>query len=164
MEQTNSYTYFAIQSNGENDERLIAKAEGMFNPDDMTCLLEIQPFSSWASDDQRKDGSEYLFSQWSAEKSDIYRLDVMAQCKDTIKNLKNKIPQLKQIKEQYDVKFVLMIVPSIFNGEQPWIEFDEELIEFCYLTGTTIGVDMYVYPLDNTEWENEEIFVRHDEN
>lgn len=164
MEKTNSYTYFAIQSNRKNDKGFVANPDGNFNLEDITSLLEIHPFSSWASDDQRTDGSEYLFSQWSAEKSDIERLDVIAQFKDTLKNLKNKVPELKQIKEQYDVKFVLTIVPSIFNSEQPWIEFDEELIEFCYLTGTAIGVDMYIYPPDNSEWENEEIFAGNNEN
>lgn len=39
-----------------------------------------------------------------------------------------------------------MIVPSIYGEEKPLMGFNEEIIEFCYLTGTTIEVDMYVYP------------------
>lgn len=145
MEETNSYTYFAIQSNGESDKGLVAYEKGIFNPEEITRILDIQAFSSWAYGDRRVDGSKYLFSTWSAEKSRIGRLDVAAQCRDTIKNLKKKIPQLKQIKQQYDVRFVLMIVPSVYHEEQPWISFDEEVIEFCYLTGTTIEVDMYIH-------------------
>lgn len=154
MEKTNSYTYFAIKSNGMIDRGLVAYEKGIFNPEDITSVLEIQPFSSWAYGDKKTNGSEYLFSSWSAEKSEVGRLDVEAQCRDTIKNLKNKIPQLNQIKEQYDVSFVLTIVPSIHGEEQPWISFNEEIIEFCYLTGTTIEVDMYIYPL---EYEDEEL-------
>ena len=153
MEKTSSYTYFGIQSNGTSDRGFIAYEKGIFNPEDITRFLEIQPFKSWAYGDKRVDGSEYLFSRWSAEKSEVGRLDVEAQCRETIKNLKNKIPQLNQIKEQYDVSFVLTIVPSIHGEEQPWISFDEEIIEFCYLTGTTIGVDMYIYPLENEDKE-----------
>lgn len=89
---------------------------------------------------------KYLFLDWSAEKSNVDRLDVEAKCMDTIKNLKNKISLLKEIKEQYDVHYVIMIVPSIYGEEKPLMGFNEEIIEFCYLTGTTIEVDMYVYP------------------
>ncbi|WP_422124505.1 DUF4279 domain-containing protein [Planococcus sp. X10-3] len=154
MEKTSSYTYFAIKSNGTIDKGFIAYERGIFNPEDITRVLEIQPFSSWAYGDKRVDGSEYRFSTWSAEKSEIGRLDVEAQCRDTIKNLKNKIPQLKGIKEQYDVRFVLNIVPSIHGEEQPYIILNEDVIEFCYLTGTTVSVDMQIHQLVN---ETEEL-------
>lgn len=65
------------------------------------------------------------------------------------KNLKNKISQLLQIKEQYDVNFVIMIVPSLYGEEPPCIGFNEEVIEFCNLTGTTIQFDMYIKSLDD---------------
>ncbi|WP_202077940.1 DUF4279 domain-containing protein [Caldalkalibacillus salinus] len=147
MEKTNTYTYFGITSNGEIDHRgLVANENGIFNTDEITELLGIQPFKCWNYGDIRRNGSKYLFSNWGAEKSDIERLDVEAQCMDTIKNLKNKIPQLKQIKEQYDVEFAIMIVPSIYGDEKPLMSFNVEIIEFCYLTGTTIEIDMYLYP------------------
>ncbi|MDI2588501.1 DUF4279 domain-containing protein [Psychrobacillus sp. NEAU-3TGS] len=146
MEKTNSYTYFSIGGKGEiGPGGLFADKRAIFNPDDITGLLGIKPFSSWNYGDVRKNGSKYLFSNWSAEKSNVGRLDVAAQCMDTIKNLKNKISLLKEIEEQYDVHFVIMIVPSIYGEEQPFINFNEEVIEFCYLTGTTIDVDMYIY-------------------
>ncbi len=147
MEKTNSYTYFAICSNGEIEQRgLVAYERGIFDPDDITNLLGIQPFNCCAYGDTKRNGTKYMFSSWDAERSEIDRLDVEAQCMDTIKNLKNKIPLLKQIKEQYDVNFVIMIVPSIYGEEPPFLYFNEEIIEFCYLTGTIINVDMYVYP------------------
>lgn len=147
MGKTTSYTYFGIGSKGEIDHRgLVAYESGIFNPDDITKLLGIQPFSSWNYGDTRRNGSEYLFSDWSAEKSTVCRLGVEAQCMETIKNLKNKMSLLKEIKEKYDVHYVIMIVPSIYGEEKPLMGFNEEIIEFCYLTGTTIEVDMYVYP------------------
>lgn len=145
MEKTNSYTYFTIESNGETGNGGLASYEkGIFNPDDITKLLDIQPFNSWAYGSTRRGGFKRLFSTWDAEKSDIGRLDVEAQCRDTIKNLKNKIPLLNQIKVQYDVNFVIVIVPIIYDEETPYIGFNEEVIEFCYLTGSTIQVDMYI--------------------
>jgi hypothetical protein len=146
LDRTYSYTYFCIESNGriEDNKGLVAFEKGVFNPDDITKVLGIQPFSSWKKGDKRSNGSQHLFSSWDAEKSDIERLDVEAQCMETIKNLKNEIPILKQIKEQYDVNYVLMIVPTIYGEEQPLIRFNEEIIEFCYLTGTIINVDMYI--------------------
>ena len=148
MDRTYSYTYFGINSNGEIEDNkgLVAFEKGVFKPDDLTKLLEIQPFVSWKKGDRRPNGSEILFSSWDAEKSEVDRLDVEAQCMDTIKNLKNKIVELKQIKELYDVNFCIMIVPHIFGEEKPFISFNNEIIEFCYLTGTTIQVDMYIYP------------------
>jgi hypothetical protein len=152
MEKTNSYTYFSIESNGEIGQSGFAAYEkGIFNPEDITALLGIQPFNSWAYGSKRKGGSKRLFSTWDAEKSEIDRLDIEAQCRDTIKNLKNRIPQLNQIKEQYDVNFVLMVVPVIYGEEPPSMGFNEEVIEFCYLTGTTIQVDMYINPLEDED-------------
>lgn len=62
-----------------------------------------------------------------------------------VRLLKSKIPLLLEIRKTYKVTFCINIVPSIFNEETPVIAFNREIIEFCYLTNTEIGVDMYVY-------------------
>jgi hypothetical protein len=139
MNKTHTYTYFGIESNGQIDSRgLVGNERGIFNPDDITNVLGIQPFLCWKKGDKRRNGTEHLFSSWDAEKSNIGRLDVEAQVLDTIKNLKNKIPILKAIKEQYDVNYVIMV-------EKPQISFNKEIIEFCYLTDSTINFDTYIY-------------------
>lgn len=151
MDRTYTYTYFGIESNGEieNGKGLVAYEKGVFNPDELTKILGIQPFRSWEKWDRRPSGSQYLFSSWSAEKSEVDRLDAEAQCKDTIKNLRHKISELKKIRELYDVNFYIMIVPHIFGEEKPLLSFNKEIIEFCYLTGTTIEVDMYIYQAED---------------
>ncbi|WP_026695694.1 DUF4279 domain-containing protein [Peribacillus kribbensis] len=147
MDKTHTYIYFGIESNGQIGSRgLVSNERGFFNPDNITKVLGIQPFSCWKKGDKRRNGKEYLFSSWVAEKSDIERLDVKAQVLDTIRNLKHKISILKAIKEQYDVNYVIMVVQSIYGDEKPLISFNEEIIEFCYLTDTTINFDMYIYP------------------
>ncbi len=145
MNKTHSYTYFGIESNGEiTDKGLVGYDRGIFDPADITKVLGIQPFHSWKKGDIGKNGRQALFSSWDAEKSDIDRLDVEAQCMDTIKNLRNKVSILNQIKEQYDVNYYIVIVPKIYGEEQPFMNFNKEIIEFCYLSGTTITVDMYI--------------------
>ncbi|MEK3808086.1 DUF4279 domain-containing protein [Bacillus sp. FSL H8-0547] len=145
-EYTQTYTYFGIESNGWiSSKGLVGNKNGIFDPNEITDELGIQPFSSWKKGDKRRDCSEYLFSSWEAERSDKDMLDVEAQCLDTIKNLRNKISVLQNFKEKYDVNYILMVVPSIYGEEKPHIAFNEEIIEFCYLTGTTINFDTYIY-------------------
>ena len=150
MEKTHSYTYFAICSNGEiGSTGLQSTAAGVFDPDDITKLLCIEPFEKWQKGDRRKQVQDetsktayYGFSIWCAEKSEIDRIDVEKQCWETIKILKQKIPELLEIKSLYDVNFCIRVVPHIVNEEQPFMSFGKEVIEFCYLTGTEINVDI----------------------
>lgn len=51
---------------------------------------------------------------------------------------------LKKIKTVYNVNFTLIIISQIYNVEKPVIKFNNKIIEFCYLTGTEVIVDMYV--------------------
>ena len=148
MEQTSSYTYFSIFSNGKMGGRGWEGTEaGAFEPDDITEILNIEPFAKWKKGDvmeRHPQGWLYQFSRWSAEKSDIDRIDAGKQCRESIKNLKNKVPELLEIKSLYDVLFRIMIVPEI-RGEKVLLYFEKEIIDFCHCTGTTIDVDMYVF-------------------
>ena len=150
--QTSSYTYFHICSNGIITERgLKADEAGIFDPDDITKLLGIEPFSKWKKGDAKPNAQNcpnirpYNFSGWSAEKSTVGGLDIGEQCIETIQNLKAKISELLEIKSLYDVSFWLVIVPHIYNEQAPAVSFGKDIIEFCYLTGTEIDVDIYVY-------------------
>ncbi|GKV68642.1 hypothetical protein NCCP2716_11400 [Sporosarcina sp. NCCP-2716] len=150
MEYTNSYTYFGIDSRGVIDHRgLVATAKGRFDPQAITSLLRLQPFRSHAYGEQRKNGSIFLFSSWSAVRSSAGRLDAEAQCLEIVRILEDKIAMLRKIKKQYEVSFSLVIVPSIHGEEPPLLRFPEEVIRFCYETGTEIEVDMYIYPVDS---------------
>ncbi|MGD9570007.1 MAG: DUF4279 domain-containing protein [Sedimentibacter sp.] len=57
----------SIGSNGELDTHCLGRGfigyeRGIFNPDDITKILGIQPFKCWKKGDNRSDGSQYLFS------------------------------------------------------------------------------------------------------
>lgn len=137
MDKTNSYSYFAIK--------------GDFDPELVTSTLKINPTNSWKAGDLRKDGSKHTFSLWETGRCDIRTLDAEEQCLHTIKDLRNKVKILLDIKKKLDLDFVLEIVPHIFNGNSPSIGFHREIIEFCYLTDTYIDVDMYIYPFNNED-------------
>lgn len=86
----------------------------------------------------------YPFTSWTActQREPIF--DVEEQCLSIVRLLRDKIPLLLEIKEEFNVSFVINIVPHIFNEESPGIVFGKEIIEFCYLTDTEIGIDLYV--------------------
>ena len=166
QEKTNSYTYFSIGSNGELKKKewyytFVANEGSDFDPAYITKLLGIQPIDSWMKGDPWNKKHPRHFSSWHAERSEKDRLDGEAQCLDTIKNLKHKIPELMQIKEQYDVGFTLFIVPKIHNGETPYLKFNKEIMEFCYLADVDIGVDMYIISGENDEAHKGEEEVTH---
>ena len=151
-ELTHSYTYFSIVSQGELGTYGHESSErGVFDPDEVTQILGIEPFRKFKQGEYRKNvvpntpQAKYRFSRWSGEKSEVARYEANEQCLDTIKHLKHKIPELLEIKKHYQVYFYLSVVPHIFNEESPSIHFDKSVIEFCYLTGTEIVVDTCVY-------------------
>lgn len=150
MDITNSYTYFSICSNGIlTANGLKASDRGIFDPNEISARLAITPFNVKSYGQLRRDGvSNFLFSSWSAEKSNKERLDVEQQCLETISQLKYKIEEINKIKEEYDVSCSINVVPIIFGDETPILIFNQEIIEFCYLTGSVIDVDMYVNTSD----------------
>ena len=161
MEKTNCYTYFSICSNGEIGSGGLQSTEaGVFDPDVITKMLGIEPFRKRKKGDRRigvrdenHPGARYGFSFWAACKQTEPAIDAEEQCVNIVRMLKEKIPLLLEIKKEYDVGFAIQIVPHIYNAEEPLIGFNSEIIEFCYLTGTEIGIDMYVYSedVDRTE-------------
>ena len=146
--KTTCYSYFSICSAGEvvDGIGLVACENGTFQPDEITDMLGIQPFAAWASGTPRKNGrSIYTFSNWQACKQTEPAMDAEEQCRNIVRELRPRLSQLQDIKRKFNVDFTLMIVPQIYNEENPILGFDREIIEFCYLTGTEIAVDLYVY-------------------
>lgn len=131
MKKTTTYTYFSIR--------------GDFDPDVISEMIGIIPEKKWSVGDERKNGSKYDFSNWRMQKCDKDTLCIDEQCKEIIRKLQGKIGILTEIRERYNITMVLEIVPSIYHSVSPSISFDKEIIEFCYLTGTEIDIDMYIY-------------------
>ena len=143
---TTCYSYFSIVSAGKivNGIGYVADEKGIFQPDDITQILGIQPFAAWASGTPRKiGGSLYTFSRWDACKQTEPAMDAKEQCRKIVRELRPHLSQLQEIKQKFDVEFALVIVSYMDNGESPILGFDWEIIEFCYLTNTEIVVDLY---------------------
>ena len=148
MEKTTCYSYFAIYSSGEIRDGIgfVASENSDFDPDDITAKLGYNPFETKKMGTPRKIGHGlYPFSNWSCCKQTEPALDAEEQCRKIVRELYDLIPQLQEIKKEYNVDYSIIIVPHIYNDENPLLAFDSEIIEFCYLTGTERSVDMYIY-------------------
>lgn len=146
--KTECYSYFCIESKGEiiNGKGLVSAPNGGFDPEYITKRLGIEPFRAWKAGDPRQQGSSrYGFSCWCACRQSEPALDVGKQCQNIVRELREKIPLLLELKREFELEFGISVVPSIYSGESPTLYYDHEVIEFCYLTGTEIGVDIYVY-------------------
>jgi hypothetical protein len=87
------------------------------------------------------------WSAWNGCRQDQPVNDVEGQCLRIVRQLHGNIDALAQFRRQYQAKFWLEVVPEyVVDAEQnPYIGFSREIIEFCYLTGTEIDVDVYHY-------------------
>ena len=132
-ERNSCYTYFAIKGN--------------FEPDDMSKRLKLPPTKQWKIGDFRKDGkTRYDFALWEYGRCDNYDIIVENQMMKTISELIPKINELKAIKRAFDVSFTLEVVPSVYVGEStPCLAPSQEIIKFCYESGTDMDIDLYIY-------------------
>ena len=120
--------------------------------DELTQLLGIQPFSvtrcgetHLANGMPRPQPADW--SAWNGCRQDQPVNDVEGQCLRIVRQLHGNIDALARFRRRYQAKFWLEIVPEyVVDAEQnPYIGFSREIIEFCYLTGTEIDVDVYHY-------------------
>jgi hypothetical protein len=147
LKSTECYSYFFICSSGIIQDMIgfVANPNSDFDPDYITEILNIKPFDTKKMGTLRRNGNGiYPFSDWSACKQKDPIFDVEMQCLNIVRILKEKVPILLDIKKMFDVSFGINIVPNIYNKEPPSIGFNKEIIEFCYLTGTEIDIDIYV--------------------
>lgn len=130
------YTYFKITGN--------------FDPDRVSELLNLTPEKAWKIGDLRRDGSRYDFAKWEIGRCAEYDVIVENQMRKTIAPLQDKIPLLNQIRQEYDVCFVLEVVPEIYAGDtDPCLAPSLDIIDFCHATRTEIDIDLYVYDSDD---------------
>ena len=130
--RNNCYTYFKIVGN--------------FNPDDISALLSLAPEKTWRIGDLRRNGTKYDFALWEIGRCEEYEIEVENQMRKTIAPLQDKIALLNQIRQTYDVSFVLEIVPTIYvNDINPCLAPSLDVIDFCHETRTEIDIDMYIY-------------------
>ena len=130
-EMNRCYTYFKIVGN--------------FDPDDISAILNLTPEKSWKIGDLRRNGTKYDFALWDIGRCTEYDVEVKNQMRKTIDILKDKIPLLNRIRQEYDVAFFLVIVPTIDADDiSPCLAPSLDIIDFCHATRTEIDIDLYV--------------------
>lgn len=131
MLQNKCYTYFKIIGN--------------FSPDTVSELLGVVPDKFWKIGDKRKNGTEYDFAGWIAGTCREYEIETDKQMMKTLAPLLSKIDILNKIRRQYDVDYVLEVVPSVCTEEStPCLSPSLEVMRFCCATETSIDIDLYV--------------------
>ena len=148
MNQTTCHSYFLICSKGEIRDQIgfVADAGSDFDPNYITEKLGIEPFETVKMNEpRRRANGTYPFSEWVGCRQDEPALDAEEQCLNIVRQMRPLLPQLREIKEEYNVDFLIVIVPHIYNAENPLLSFNSEIIDFCYHSGTEISVDLYIY-------------------
>ena len=122
------------------------KMVGNFDPDVVSELLNLTPEKSWKIGDLRRNGTAYDFARWEIGRCTEYDPEVEHQMRQTISVLQDKIPVLNRIREAYDVRLFLVVVPTIYVGEvNPCLAPPLDVMDFCHATRTEIDIDLYVY-------------------
>jgi len=133
--KNNCYTYFAIK--------------GIFDPDEITAILQLTPEKQWKIGDYRRNGTQYDFAAWEIGRCTEYDIETKNQMRKTIAPLTDKIDQLQKIHSAYDASFFLEIVPSVFvNDTSPCLAPSLDIIDFCHQTRTEIDIDLYLFGND----------------
>ena len=132
METTSCYCYFMIR--------------GDFNPIEISDKLNIKPTEYWSVGDLRGDGSRHTFAMLQIGYILVEHPNIEVECLGAVKDLIGKEQLLNEIRSKHDVTYTVEIVPSIYEGISPVINFGNELLTFCAKTNTDIDLDMYVYP------------------
>lgn len=158
MNKTSCYSYFYIESAGEIKEigtdecgrtiaDFVADERSNFDPDEITEILGIIPDHTVRMGERIKNSARVSrFSSWKACAQDSEPcFDVEEQLLNIVEKLSPLIPKILEIKKKYNVVSGINIVPHIYGEQSPALDFGAKVIEFCYLTGSKIGVDIYVY-------------------
>ena len=124
MNKNSCYTYFVI--------------EGIFNPDDITKILNLMPYKIVRIGDVMKNNKISKVAKWYFNKNS-------EQMRITINPLLDKIDLLNKIQKEYKASFTLEVVPSIYVNEiNPSLAPSLDIIDFCHDTRTNIDIDLYL--------------------
>ena len=147
MGSTECYSYFEIRSDGylDFDKGYTASPNSDFGPEYITEKLKIEPHRIIKMGAARESGiGKYPFAKWIFQPEP--EEDYPTQCMSIVRALKENIPLLQEIYKEFDVNFSIQVVAYVATGETvPCFGFDDEIIEFCYLTSTDIGLDFNTY-------------------
>lgn len=128
------------------------KIVGDFEPNEILDILNIRPTKV------TRKGDNYLFlnqektSEFSLIEigyNDQYNVEIDLMIEKTIKELRSKIKELKELKMKYpDIEYTLEVVPKItpnFDEPNPYISPTKEIMKFLVEIDADYDIDYYIY-------------------
>jgi hypothetical protein len=114
-------------------------------PQVITDRLGITPNEQWRKG-EKVPGRSYprRHSNWSLSTDYETSLDVDDQLKKIYNLLKTKIQILKEIKDEYNLGYQIVIIPNIEDNEIPYLHFDRWILEFINDIEATIDIDLMI--------------------
>lgn len=131
----------------DNKAKTYFKIIGNFAPEEITKTLNLTPSETWSKGDKRRVGNGvYEFSCWKFGRIEkVNNVFVDEQMVQTVKPLYGKIKILKELKQTYNLDFVLEVVPKFYTvNNTPILSPPKEVIDFCSMVGATFDIDYYL--------------------
>jgi len=132
--------------------RTYFKIYGDFDPQDIIDILGIIPTKV------NKKGEKYVllnqekkyeFSSLEIGYNETYDVEVDVMIEETIKELRAKIKELKELKVKYsDIGYTLEVVPEItpnIDEPNPYISPTKEIMKFLVEIDADYDIDYYIY-------------------
>ncbi|MBS4172758.1 DUF4279 domain-containing protein [Bacillus sp. FJAT-49736] len=70
--------------------------------------------------------------------------DINIQLEIILKTLNGKTQQLKELKENYDLEYIIMVVIQVENNESPSMYLQKDIIDFVSAIQGEIHFDLYI--------------------
>ena len=122
----------------------------------VTKMLGIEPTEAYCKGDviPRRYNPNVTYTKnhyrietsWSLSTGYQESYDVQEQMTQILEQLKSKAPIINQLKEEYNLVCVFVIVIKMENGYTPGLHFDNELIEFANSIKAEFDIDLYANP------------------
>lgn len=115
------------------------------NPEFVTERLNLMPTESWMKGDDIA-GRDYKRKEtcWSISTEYEESFDINDQLSKLITILQDKKDALLELKNQYDMQYIIEVVVRIRNEEAPAMYFERECITFINDIQAVIDIDLYV--------------------
>jgi len=142
MDKTNVKVYFSATA----DE---------FPIDDFTKVLGIQPTRKYKKGDEiirphnpnviSKGTHHRLHSSWELGTDYQESYDINQQLYNILNYIENKAEKLNQLKKEYDLAYMFVIVIQVENNEKPAMYLESRFIDFASSIGAEVDFDLYIY-------------------
>ena len=132
--------------------RTYFKISGDFKPESIINVLGIEPSSIKRKGDQYtllNKKRNYEFSTIEIGNNESYNVEVDIMIEKTIKELRTKVKELKELKIKYpDIDYTLEVVPEIKpnpDEPNPYLSPTKEIMKFLFEIDAAYDIDYYIY-------------------